>query len=169
MVRPCDDPGGVGFIGQRAVHRIGELLVVDHRVRAFAVDHLGQRRAGERGVEQQHVCADPVGCDQRFDEAAVVAAHDRHHVRGSAGQPLQRRGQRIGALVELTVGQRSEFVDQRRTVRAALRRHRESHCDGEAFAVYDRRDTQILVGSQRGDDSRADHGAQQAERCHRRC
>ena len=46
-VGPGHDAGGVRFVGQRAVHRRGELLVVDDGVDAFAVDHVGQRRPGE--------------------------------------------------------------------------------------------------------------------------
>ena len=90
VVGPRDDAGRVGSVGQRTVHRFGELLVVDHRVGVLAFDNVGQRRAGERRVEQQHVGADPVGGDQRLDEAAVVAAHDRHDLRGATGQTLQR-------------------------------------------------------------------------------
>ena len=73
--------GGVRFVGQRAVDRRGELLVVDDGVDAFAVDDLGQRGPGERGVEQHHVRADPVGGHQRLDKAAVVAAHDADDLR----------------------------------------------------------------------------------------
>ena len=65
-----------GCVGQCAVDGGGELLVVDHHVGALARHHLGHRGTGERGVEQQHVGADPVGGDQGFDEAAVVARHD---------------------------------------------------------------------------------------------
>ena len=85
VVGPPDDAGGVGLVCQCAVNRVGELFVVDHRVGALAVDYVGQSRAGERRVEQQHVGADPVGRDQRLDETAMVAAHDGQHFRCSAG------------------------------------------------------------------------------------
>ena len=78
-----------------AVDGVGELLVVDHHVDVFPVDHLGQRRTGERGVQQQHVGADAGGRDQRLDEAAVVAAHDPDGLRAEF---LQCGGQCVGAL-----------------------------------------------------------------------
>jgi hypothetical protein len=40
------------------------------------MDDFGQRRAGERGVEQQYVGTDPIGGHQRLDETAMVAADD---------------------------------------------------------------------------------------------
>ena len=169
MVGPRDDAGGVGLVGQRTVHRVGELLVVDHRVGAFAVDHLGQRRAGERRVQQQHVGADPVGRDQRLDEAAVVAAHD--------GQPLP-------------VCRRAAPAAPPPTRRRAGRAHGRSACPSSSISAGrfgqrcadiakplvtarpSRRTTaamrRYLSGRSGCDDSRADHGGQQAERCHRR-
>ena len=78
-----------GLIGQCAVHRLGELLVVDDGLDAFAVDHVGHRRAGERRVEQHDVGADPAGCHHRLDEAAMVAAHHADDFR------LARAGQRL--------------------------------------------------------------------------
>jgi hypothetical protein len=47
--------------------------------------HLRQRWPCERSVQQQHVCADAVGGDERFDEAAVVARHDRDDLRSRPG------------------------------------------------------------------------------------
>ena len=46
-VGPRHDAGGIPTIGQCAVHCFGELLVVNDGVDAFAVNHVGQRRAGE--------------------------------------------------------------------------------------------------------------------------
>ena len=124
-VGPGDDPGGIGAVGQRAVDGLGELLVVDHCVDALALDHLGQRRPGERGVQQQHVGADPVGGDQGLDEAAVVAAHDAANraARRRLGRAgcLQGRGQRVRALVDFAPGQSAELVDEPGAVGAALR------------------------------------------------
>ena len=85
-VGPGDDPRRVGFVGQRAVDGVGELLVVDDGVDAFALHDLGQRGSGERCVQQQHVGTDPVGGDQRLDEAAVVAGHDAENLARACRQ-----------------------------------------------------------------------------------
>jgi hypothetical protein len=87
-VHPGEDSAGVRPVGEGLVDRVGELLVVDDGVGVLAVDHVGQRRPGERGVEQQHVGTDAGGRDQRFDEAAMVAAHDADCLGCAAGQLL---------------------------------------------------------------------------------
>jgi hypothetical protein len=80
IVGPRHDAGRVGRVDQRAVDGFAELLVVDDRQRpvlTLPLHHLGERRAGEGGVQQQYVGPDPGGGDQRFDEAAVITSHDR--------------------------------------------------------------------------------------------
>ena len=137
-VGPGHDAGGVGFVGQRTVHRLGELLVVDDGVDAFAVDHVGHRRAGERRVEQHDVGADPVGGHHRLDETAVVAAMIPMTF-GCRRQGLQRRGQRVDPLVEFAPGQHAQFVDQTGTVRASLGRTGETRGDAHVLARASRR------------------------------
>ncbi len=60
----------------------GELLVVHDERGALALEHVGQLGAGEAGVEQQRVGAEPGRRRQRLDEAAVVAAQDADGVAG---------------------------------------------------------------------------------------
>ena len=97
---------------QRVRQQLGELRVVDDRARLLALDHLGQLRAGERGVEQHRVGAELGQRDQRLDEPAVVAAHHRRRPRPPA--PLRRRARsRAGS---------SARRSRRRSARRARRR-----------------------------------------------
>ena len=64
----------------RVVEQAGELLVVDDPGRLLALDDLGQLRRREGGVEVERVRAQLGDRHRGVDEAAVVAAHDRHAV-----------------------------------------------------------------------------------------
>ena len=87
-VGPGEDPAlGVGLVEQAR-----ELLVVDHRARALALQHLDQLRSGERGVEVEDVGAQLGGGDGRVDEEAVVAAHHRDAVALADAHLPQRVG-----------------------------------------------------------------------------
>ena len=153
---------------------VGELLVVDDGVDAFALHDLRQRGPGERRVQQQHVGTDPVGGDQRLDEAAVVACHDADDLRSRSGgdirlelpapQILQCGGESIGALVDFAPGQRAELVDETRPVGAALRGGGESRCDAHVFALHRRGDPHVLVGPHRREQAGAAHRRDDAER-----
>ena len=122
-IGPRHDACDVRKVAQRRIHDGAELLVVDDDVGAFPRHHLREGRTGERRVQQQHVRADPLGGGECVDEPAMVAAHDAHHPRCPTGQLLQCGRERVGPGVELPIAQHTEFVDQRGTVRAALRRH----------------------------------------------
>ncbi len=119
-VGPGDDPDGVWAVGQGPVDGRGELLVADDGIDVLARNHLGECRSREGRVEQQDVRADPVGGDQRLDEATVVARHDPDDARGTAGHVLQRGREGIGALVDVAPRQRAELVHQAGPVGAAL-------------------------------------------------
>ena len=96
---------------QRVRQQLGELRVVDDRARLLALDHLGQLRAGEGGVEQHRVGAELGQRDQRLDHPAVVAAHHRDAL--ALQQPLvgERVGEPVRALVDLGEGERAALVD----------------------------------------------------------
>ena len=86
---------------QRVLEQLGELGVVDDRARLLALDHLGQLRAGERGVEQHRVGAELGQRDQRLDEAAVVAAHHADAVALEHARVRERVREPARALVDL--------------------------------------------------------------------
>lgn len=119
-VGPRHDVRGARPVGERPTDDLGELFVVNDGVRAFAGDHLGQRRSGERGVQQQQTGADAVRRDDGFDEAAMIAVHDADHPRLAAREGLQRCGERVAPLVDFTPGQRPELVDEPRPIRTTL-------------------------------------------------
>ena len=145
LIGPAEDPGELRPVGQRDIDRGAELVVVDDDARALPGHHVGQRRTGERGVEQQHVGADAFACGQCLDEAAMVAAHDAHHPRCPAGELLQGRGERVGPVVEFAVAQHAQLVDDGRPVRAPLRRHRDPDGVREAGARDGHPHPQVLV------------------------
>ena len=82
---PSSDPGDEAGDLRRVLLGPGEQLVelgvVDDRLRLLALDHAVQLRAGEVGVHEQHGRAELRAGEQRVDEAAVVAAHDRDPIR----------------------------------------------------------------------------------------
>lgn len=133
-VGPTHHPRAARFGRHGQIHCGGELFVVEDQVDAFTSDDFGQRRPGEAGVEQQHVGADSVGGGQRFDETAMVAAHQCDGPGRPAGQPLQAGGQRVTAPVEFGVGARTVLVDDRRAIAAPLRRHGDPGGGGAAFS-----------------------------------
>ena len=122
VVGPGDDPRGLRVVGQCAVDGLGELLVVHDGVCAFTSDHLCQRGAGERGVQQQQIRADAVRRDDGLDEAAVIAAHDPDHPRLPAREGLQGGRERVAPLVDVAPGQGAQLVDEAGPIRASLRR-----------------------------------------------
>ena len=98
---------------------LGELLVVDDRLRLLAVGDVGQLRAGERRVEEQRVRPELRAGDDRLDEAAVVAGHDRHVVALVDAVVGERVGERVRALLDLPERELAELVDQRDLVGVA--------------------------------------------------
>ena len=100
-----------------SLRQLGELRVVDDRARLLALDHLGQLRAGERGVEQHRVGAELGERDQRLDDPAVVAAHHGHAVALQHALVRERVGEPVRALVDLGEGERAALVDHRLGVR----------------------------------------------------
>ena len=94
-----------------------------------------------------------VGGDQCLDEAAVVARHDADDFRSRF--VMQRGGQCVCALVDLTPRQRVQFVDETGPVRTTLRGAGESGCDAHVFALHRRSNPQVFVGPQRGDEAGA--------------
>ncbi len=103
------------------LEQVGELLVEHDRHRLLALDHLGDLRARERGVQVQAVGAQLGVGHGGLHEAAVVAAHDRHAVALLDAGVGQAGGQRVGALVDLLEGQGAQLVDQGGAVRVADR------------------------------------------------
>ena len=103
----------------------GELLVVDDDGRRLALEHVGQLRAGEGGVEVDDVGAELGGRDAGVDEAAVVAAHDGHAVARADAVLAQRVGERVAALVHLEEGELAELVDEAHLVRRPQRQRGE--------------------------------------------
>ena len=88
----------------RACSRV--LVVVDEQVGPLAPGDLADLRAGERGVEQHDPGAALGGGEHRVEEAAVVADQDRDPVTRLEALLAPGVGERVGALVELPVGQR---------------------------------------------------------------
>src|SRR5215217_2339295 len=76
--------------------QVRELLVVDERLRGLALEHVGQLRLGERRVEEEGVRAELRAGHDRLDEAAVVAAHDRHAVARADPGVRERVRERVG-------------------------------------------------------------------------
>ena len=114
-------PGDEALAPPRGVvDQLLELVVVDQRLRLLALGDVGELRAREGRVEEQHVGAELRARHHRLDEAAVVAAHQAHVVALAdpvGGEPVRER---VGALVDLAEGQRAELVDQRDLVAVAL-------------------------------------------------
>ncbi len=101
----------------------GELLVVDDGDGVLAREHVGDLRAGEGRVQVQRAGAELRAGDGRFDEAAVVAAHDRDAVPFAYAGRRERAGERVGAPRATSANvRRPALVDDRRAVRVADRR-----------------------------------------------
>ncbi len=108
VVGPAEDP----HRDRGLPDEVGELLVVDEHGGLVASEHLDQLRAGEGGVEVERV-GPQLGCgDARIDEAAVVAAHDRHPVALPDPELAQRMGQRVRTGVHLAEREAPELVDE---------------------------------------------------------
>ncbi len=112
--------------------QVGELLVVDDRARLLALDHLGDLRAGERGVEVQAVGAELGQRHGGLDEAAVVAAHDGDAVALVDAVVGQRVRERVRAPVDLRERERAELVDHGGVVGAGESTRRGSRARGSA-------------------------------------
>ncbi len=139
-VCPGQDP--VGRLGPG--EQPGELLVVDDGLRLLAGQHVGQLRAGERGVEVEHVGAELGDCRTRVDEPAVVAAHHRHPVTLADAPGPEGAGEGVAATVELAEGQRAQLVDQSGAVGVADRQGDETSGRPDAPRPHDRRELRHL-------------------------
>jgi hypothetical protein len=107
-------PGDVALAApRRVVDQLLELVVVDQRLGLLALGDVGELRAGERRVEEQHVGAELRARDHRVGEAAMVAAHDADAVARLDAVGGQRVGQRVRARVDLAERERPELVDDR--------------------------------------------------------
>ena len=102
-------PQRAGAAGQQ----ICELLVVDQGCRFLPLEHVGQLRAGEGGVQVERDGAELGAGHRRLDEVAVVAAHDRHAVPHLDALVPQGARQRIRAPVCPLPGERAGLVDDR--------------------------------------------------------
>src|SRR5438309_1699768 len=75
-------------------HRL-EFLVVDGRTHSLARQHVCELGTGEVGVERDEVASESRYRGRRLNEAAVVAAHDRHPPAGAELEvPMQTAGER---------------------------------------------------------------------------
>src|SRR6202035_4182712 len=99
----------------------GELFVVDHRRRIFALEHIGDLRTRKGRVQVQRACTALCAGDGRLDEATVVTAHDRNaRVFVDAGVG-ERRGKRGRARIDVAESLSATVVDDRGAVREASR------------------------------------------------
>ena len=148
-VGPRQDP--VGRLGPG--EQPGELLVVDDGLRLLAGQHVGQLRAGERGVEVEHVGSELGDCRTRVDEPAVVAAHHRHPVTLADAPGPEGAGKGVAAAVELAEGQRAQLVDQSGAVGVADRQGDETSGRPDAPRTHDRREPRHLRRRVGADDA----------------
>ena len=93
-----------------------ELRVVDERRDVLARHDVAQLRRREAGVEQHGVGAELRRRDERLDEIAVVAREHAERAPGPHAAVGQSVRERVGAAVQLGVGDRAELVGQRRAV-----------------------------------------------------
>jgi len=135
--------------------QVGELLVVDERLRALTLHHLDQLRAGEHRVEVERRGADLGRRQRRLEEAAVVARHHPDPVAGADTERLEGVGERVGALLQPLPGQRAAFVEDRDLVRVLDRGHGDPRRGRSAPAQEGGTDPQRLVRTHRSDDPRA--------------
>ena len=86
----------------------------------LALEHVDQLRAGEGGVEVEHVGAQLGGGDAGVDEAAVVAAHDRDAVAlPDAHGPRATRASALRRSCSSPKVSAPELVDRARPGRAS--------------------------------------------------
>ena len=129
----------------------------------LALDHVGDLRAGEGGVQVQRVRAELGAGDGGVDEAAVVAAHDRHAVALDDARVRERVRERVGAPVHVGEGQRAQLVDQRRLVRVADRGGGVAGGGRGPEAQQRRPDANQLVRADGRHDARAHERAQRVQ------
>jgi hypothetical protein len=148
-VEPRDEAlmilGGLG-------DQVRELLVVDERDRLLALDDVGDLRGSEGGVEVERVGAELRERHGGLHEAAVVAGQDRDAVARADAVLGEGVGERVGARVDLAVGERAELVDEREAVRMADRAERVAQRRGGAPARVGEGHPGQLVQPQRPDD-----------------
>ncbi|GAA2776102.1 hypothetical protein GCM10010533_12230 [Mycolicibacterium pallens] len=103
----------VHTIRQRG-QQLAELLIGEHKADSFAYAHIMQLWAGEPGVQQNRsqACLSGGGKGHHHTAMAAVEQADREVGAGPASQQDPRHG--VGHLIELTKGQRSAFIGQRR-------------------------------------------------------
>ena len=98
--------------GQR-VEQTEELAVVQHHADVFALTDLRELRLRKTRVHQHHPGAELAACGHRDGKAAVVAAQHTDDGAGGDTEALQPVRQSPRLVVDLLVGQRPAFVDDR--------------------------------------------------------
>ncbi len=137
-----------------AVEKLAELLVIENRAHVFAAADLAELRRPEHGVHQHHVRANLAACEERFDEAAMVATHDADHVAGRHTRFAKPSGERVRAAVDLVEGCRAFVVDDRDGVRLPDGERDETHCRRAAPTLGRSNHPNRLVGAHRFEDAR---------------
>jgi len=103
-------PGVTGRLEGRA-----ELGIVDDAPEAVMGQCLSELRAGELGVDEDVVGPGCGCCLERFDEAAVVAAHDPDTTIRADPEPLAKyRSESTCPVGQLGIGEPPGLVDHRR-------------------------------------------------------
>ena len=95
---------------------VGELVVVDHRADALAVDHVGELRPGEPRVEQHEVGTGRRHARHRLDETDVVPCEQPDPITGPDTARGETGGDRLRPPPELAIRGTARVVDDRRTV-----------------------------------------------------
>jgi hypothetical protein len=101
------------------------LLVVDEQVGPLPPRDLADLGAGERRVQQHDPGAALGGSEHRVEEATMVADQDCDSVPGLEPAVAPRVRDRVGAFVQLLVGELTELVDQHDAIPMADRSHRD--------------------------------------------
>ncbi len=109
-VAPCDE--ALDLLA-RVGKQPGELVVVDQRHRALALDDLRELGRREPGVHVERVRPQLRQRQRRLDEAMVVAGHDRDAVALADPGVAKAPRQRVGAPVQLTERVLAGIVDDR--------------------------------------------------------
>ena len=162
-------PGDEALAPLRALlDEVGELLVEDQRARALALDDVGDLRPGEGGVEVQRIDPELRAGDGGVDEAAVVAAHDRHAVAlhdAAVGQPVREGVGRRSTSAKVSDPSSSMIaVASGPADRLGLI----ARGEGRAEASVGDADAQELVGTHRPQETGLHEGAHRGELvCHR--
>ncbi len=115
---------------------VGELRVGDDGVQLLLLLHAAHLVGGQAGVQQHDVGAALPGRDHHLDRGAVVAAQDADRRTRPGPGPGEREGERVGALVELGVGDDAVVVDDGQPVRVPRGADGEPGGDAVAVAVH---------------------------------